>query len=76
MLNRVQFRPFGPSTVTPSADGSSSAKEVDDQNHQPHDQEQVNQAAANMQAEPQEPQDQQNNQNCPKHGKLLSIIMK
>jgi hypothetical protein len=54
-----------------STSSSSSAQEVDNQNHQAHDQEQVNQTAANVQTETQKPQDQENNKDRPKHGNLL-----
>ena len=37
---------------------SSSAQEVDDQKHQPHNQEYVNQAATDVQTETKKPQDQ------------------
>jgi hypothetical protein len=54
-----------------STRSASSAQQVNDQDYQTHNQEQVDQAAADMQAETQKPQDQKNNQNCPKHGNLL-----
>jgi hypothetical protein len=50
---------------------SSSAQQVDDQNHQPHNQQQVDQTSAHMQTETQKPQNQKNNQNGPKHVTLL-----
>jgi hypothetical protein len=46
---------------------SPSAEQVNDQDHQSHNQEQVDQAAADMQAETQEPQNHQNNENRPQH---------
>jgi hypothetical protein len=46
---------------------SSSAKQVNDQNHQPHNQQQVDQASAHMQTETQKPQNHKNNKNRPKH---------
>jgi hypothetical protein len=50
------------------------ANQVDDQNHQRYYQQQVNQAAGDVQAEPQEPQNQKNNENRPKHINLLFIL--
>jgi hypothetical protein len=57
----------------PSTCSSSSAEQVYDQNHQPHNQEQVDQASADMQTETQKPQDQKNNKNRPKHINLPRV---
>jgi hypothetical protein len=54
-----------------STNRSPSAHQVNDQNHQPHNQEQVDQGSADMQTETQKPQNQKNNKNCPKHEGLL-----
>lgn len=62
--------PCGLYSVT-STNTSSSAQQVNDQDHQPHHQQQVDQRSADVQAETQKPQDQQNHKNCPKHGNLL-----
>jgi hypothetical protein len=45
----------------------SSAQQVNDQDHQAHNQEQVDQSSADMQAEPQKPQNQKNHNHRPKH---------
>ena len=55
-----------------STRSSSSAQQVNDQNHQTNNQKQVDQTAADMQTEPQKPQDQKNYENRPKHCNLLS----
>jgi hypothetical protein len=55
---RIQQRPS-------SNCGSTATEQVNNKDHQPYDQEQVDQASADMQAETQEPQDQKNNKNCP-----------
>src|SRR5579863_5220274 len=54
-----------------STNSSSSAHQVNDQNHQPNNQEHVDQGSADMQTETQKPQNQENSNNCPKHGNLL-----
>ena len=46
---------------------SPSAHQVDDQNHEPDNQEQVDQAYADMQTKTQKPQNHKNNENSPKH---------
>ena len=58
-----------PAIVTASLSNRAapSAYQINDENHQPHNQEQVNQASTDMQAETQKPQNQKNNENCPKH---------
>jgi phage-related protein len=53
-----------------SARSSSPAQEVNDQNHQSHNQQYVDQASADMQTETQKPQNQKNNKNRPKHVNL------
>jgi len=53
-------------------DRSPSAEQVDDENHQGHDEQQMDQASSNMQAEPQEPQNQKHHEDCPEHVSLLT----
>jgi len=53
-----------------STSRSPSAQQIDDQHHEPHNQEYVDQAATDMETETQKPQDEKNNKNCPKHGNL------
>jgi hypothetical protein len=50
---------------------SASAQVVNDQNDQPHNQQQVDQASTDVQAETEEPQNQKNNENRPEHVNLL-----
>jgi hypothetical protein len=50
---------------------STSAQQVDDQNHQPYNQQQVDQTSTNVQTEAQKPQNYENNENRPKHMTLL-----
>lgn len=46
---------------------SSAGNQVNDQHNHGNHQQQVDQAAANMEAESQKPENQQNRENCPKH---------
>ncbi len=54
-----------------STKSSPSAHQINDQNHQPHNQEQVYEGSADMQTETQNPQNQENNKTCPQHDDLL-----
>jgi hypothetical protein len=51
---------------------SASAHQVNDQDHQRHNEQQVDQAPAHVQAKTKQPQNQENNQNRPKHIRFLS----
>jgi len=46
---------------------AASAEHVEDENDQSHDQQQVDQAPANAETEPQQPENQDDSENCVKH---------
>jgi len=46
---------------------SAFGNQVEDQDHHSHNQQKVDQAAADMKAESQKPHNQKNHENCPKH---------
>lgn len=46
---------------------SSTRQQVDDQDNQRNHQQQVNEAAGHVKAEPQKPENQKHYENCPKH---------
>ncbi len=50
--------------------GATAGYEIDDENHQRDYEEQVNQAACNMETKSQEPEDQEDYKNRPKHSYL------
>lgn len=47
---------------------ASSGDEVEDEDDQRYDQQEVNQTAGNVEAEPEDPKNQDYDKNCPKHG--------
>lgn len=55
-----------------ASDRRSAGHKIDHEDDERNDQEQVNQAAGDVEAEAEEPQDQQHSKNCPKHEHRLS----
>jgi hypothetical protein len=57
-----------------SQNATAARDQVEEQDDQSDHEQNVNQAARNMKAEPQQPQDQKNHENCPKH--IFSVALR
>ena len=79
-LSQKKCPAVSPGSVSPiqdrknSNDGSAAGDQVDDEHDQRGNQQQVNQAAGYMQAEPEEPQNQQNGKYGPEHRPSFLVL--
>jgi hypothetical protein len=62
---------FAPPDLAASQGASASGDQVEDQDNDRHNDEKVNQGAADMESEAEEPQHQKNHEDCPEHIFLL-----
>jgi hypothetical protein len=60
--------------LNPSKGAPPSGYQVEDQNNNRYNDQQMNQAATDMEAEAEQPQNQENYENCPKHILLLQLL--